>query len=68
MLKIISHVIELWTVVKYKAGLRLIVVAFSDGLMEVSFPDFIFLDINDLSKRKDLAKMVKRGKILRKLF
>ena len=33
-----------------------------EGLMVLVCPDFLSLEINDLSKGKEFSKMVKRGK------
>lgn len=44
--------------------LRLMVVSCSEGLMVLSYSDFLSLEINDLSKGKELAKMVKSVKIM----
>ena len=38
------------------------VVAYPEGLMALTYPDFLSLEIYDLIKGKELAKMVKRGK------
>lgn len=38
------------------------VVAYLDRLMVVSYPKFLSLEINDLCKGKDLAKVVKGEK------
>ena len=35
-------------------------VACPKGLMVLAYPDFLSLEINDLSKGKEFAKMVKR--------
>ena len=43
-------------------GLRLMVVTCPEGLMVLACPDFLSLEIYDLSKGKELAKMVKREK------
>jgi len=43
------------------------VVACLEELMVLAYPDFLSLEIDDLSKGKELAMMVKRGKIMRQL-
>jgi len=49
-------------------GLRLMALTCREGWMALSYSDFLSLEINDLSKGKELAKMVKSVKILRQLY